>query len=840
MGPRTSVWPARLGGPGAGGGDGESALDGAAQAAQVGEVVDDPAEVPPDLVPGAPDADLLQRAEDARAAEPPETPKRRDGGSPEPVADPDTLLVLFDDGASHDEIAAALDDAGVEGEPIDGIAAAEIRRDGRDADDVETAFEDDPLFTAVEPNLIRSATATPNDPQMGNQRTALETIDVPAAWNVADRTAKVTVAVLDTGVDLDHPDLRPNLVAGRDIVHNDASPGDDDGHGTMTAGLIGAVTDNGIGIAGVAWNARIMPVKVLDGQGNGTDAQIASGIVWATDHGAKVINMSLGGVGSSATLDNAVRYARTHDVVVVAAAGNDGSTIPHYPAAAPGVIGVTATDARGNFAWFSDHGPWISLAAPGIDVRTTTAAAGAVASTGTGTGTSFSSPLVAGTVALLRERHTAWSAARVAAQLTRTARDAGPAGLDNAYGYGIVDAAAALGVAPQAPVAPPPDRTGDAGNFVTEAELISDDLTVSETIGYEFDEDWFAFDVPAPGLVDIVVGSPPLLPDPGVRAHEFDAMFEVFAPNGLRVGPEVDAFLPGETEGTTLSLAAGRHTVRVRSWLGSAGPEPYQLFFDLRPTAAASSWTAAATVDGLTGPPATGDFDADGDVDVATGTDESIGVAWNEGGELAAPESYPASGAASLAAVDLDGASAHPATELVGASDVWRWTGDGFAATPLGFDRGSPAAGGDLNGDGRLDLVDVSTGKVQVHAQQAGGTWAEPTDVAIAPLTSAGSLAVGDVSADGHADLVVTGTDANGAAQVVRLLQAGGTLGEATALTGADGAGPAKAAAIGDVDGDGRADVAVLHDGKVGVYSQSADGRLGREAVLPAPDAAAG
>jgi type VII secretion-associated serine protease mycosin len=870
--------------PGLGGSGGSDQADGAANAAQIGELTDHPAEEPPDVEFDAPDVDMVQRAEDARSAAEPETPKvaglgeQATGDDVQPRVDPDTVLVSFDAEASDDEIADTLADAGLDGTPIGGIAAAEVQLDGQDRADVEAALEGEPSVDKVEPNHIRTATANPNDPQLANQRSrGLDAINVPAAWNVADTTSKVTVAVLDTGIDLDHPDLTPNRVAGRDTVAEDNAPNDVDGHGTMTAGIIGAATNNGRGVAGVAWNARIMPIKVLADNGDGTDADIAQGITWATDHGAKVINMSLSGTGSSATLANAVRYAINRNVVVVASAGNDGSTVAHYPAAYPGVIAVAATDAQGRFAWFSTHGSWITLAAPGINVRTTTLGAGAATSVGDGTGTSFSAPLVAGVAALVRERHTAWKADRVAAELIRTARDAGPAGVDNAYGYGIVDAAAALGVAPKAPVAPAPDRSGDAGNFVSEARNLPIGFPLIETIGYELDEDWFTFEVTTAGTYDVMVLPPAVLPDPQIRTFELDPMAELFDANGLRVGPEVDVGLPGEREDVVANLAPGRYTVRIRSWLGSAGPEPYNIGIAGPSSATVSSWASTGKVDGLDGDPVTGDFNGDGDVDVATAAgDDGITVAWNEDGTLGSTQTYGGASvpAGTLTAANLD---SEPGDELISTGDTWTWDGSTFVTEPLGFSLGSSAAAGDLTGDGRVDLVDVDreSGNIRLRAGRAAdaaggsgsgttsttetpdsssdasdtpdtpdtsdttatteapaaaaGPWAEPTDVAVAPLTSATGVAMGDTSGDDKADLLVTdGT------KVVRLVQqAGGTLATAAALETSAGV---RAVGIGDVNGDGRRDVVVLHDAQVGVLSQGADGALGAEQALPAPE----
>jgi hypothetical protein len=376
-------------------------------------------------------------------------------------------------------------------------------------------------------------------------------------------------------VDADHPELAAALVPGFDAVHEDSQPEDDNGHGTAVAGVIGAATGNGVGIAGVAWNARIMPVKVLGANGIGTDVDIAQGIVWAADHGADVINLSLGGPGSSTALDQAVAYAQSKDAVVVAAAGNESSPALHYPAGAPGVLGVTATDAAGRFAWFSNHGPWVMLAAPGIDIRTTASAPGATPALANETGTSFSSPIVAGVAALLRERHPAWGWDSVAWELVRTARDAGPAGIDDSYGYGIVDAAAALGVSPQSPNAQP-NLTGDAGNLPSAARPLTVGTPIQETIGYETDEDWFTFRLTETSDVTVTVTPPPLAD--GLRAQEIDPIVELYDDFGpVRT---VDTTFAGEAETFTLRLGATTPSVdalRVRSYTGSAGPAPYTI-----------------------------------------------------------------------------------------------------------------------------------------------------------------------------------------------------------------------------------------------------------------------
>ena len=186
----------------------------------------------------------------------------------------------------------------------------------------------------------------------------LSTIRLPQAWDVSHGSLGVVVAVVDTGVSLGRRpvDADPpgrNFVAGNADAHDDSVIG----HGTLVAGIAAATTNNGIGIAGAAWNASVLPVKVLDSRGFGTDSQVAAGVVWAADHGADVINLSLGGPTSGEVLCDAIAYAQSQDALVVASAGNGANGRLNYPAACPGVVAVSATDANGDFASFSSFGP---------------------------------------------------------------------------------------------------------------------------------------------------------------------------------------------------------------------------------------------------------------------------------------------------------------------------------------------------------------------------------------------------------------------------------------------------------------------------------------------------
>jgi subtilisin family serine protease len=225
---------------------------------------------------------------------------------------------------------------------------------------------------------------------------ALTVIGAPEAWSsVPDDAPDVIVAVIDSGVCLDHPDLQGEILAGYDFVQDDSIPQDDFGHGCGVAGIIAANIDNGLGIAGVAPNAQIMPLRVLDGNGLGTYSDVAAAIVRAVDDGAGIINLSLGGINTSTTLQNAIDYAIAQDVLVIAAAGNTGGSVL-YPAAYDPVVAVASVDSDLQISGFSSRGAEIDLLAPGRNILTTTNGS----SYTNVSGTSFSAPHVTGVAAL--------------------------------------------------------------------------------------------------------------------------------------------------------------------------------------------------------------------------------------------------------------------------------------------------------------------------------------------------------------------------------------------------------------------------------------------------------
>lgn len=253
-----------------------------------------------------------------------------------------------------------------------------------------------PGVAFAEPNGIARASFVPDDALYATDQWGPQKINCPAAWDITTGDPGVIIAIIDTGVNLTHPDLVGKTVAGYDFVNDDTDPSDDQGHGTHCAGIAAANTNNATGIAGVGYNCSIMPVKVLGADGFGTYANIASGVDFAVANGAHVISMSLGGGGSSATLETAVNNAWANNILVVAAAGNSNTTAPSYPAYYASTIAVastTTTDARSSF---SNYGPWVDVAAPGSGIISTR-----FAGYDSLNGTSMACPHVAGLAGLL-------------------------------------------------------------------------------------------------------------------------------------------------------------------------------------------------------------------------------------------------------------------------------------------------------------------------------------------------------------------------------------------------------------------------------------------------------
>ncbi|MBZ6484024.1 S8 family peptidase [Priestia aryabhattai] len=248
----------------------------------------------------------------------------------------------------------------------------------------------------VEPNYIFKASYVPNDSfypfQYGPQK-----VQAPSAWDVTRSNSSIKIAIVDTGVQLNHPDLTLKLLPGYNFVDGNTNPSDGNGHGTHVAGIASAATNNVSGIAGMAPLASILPLRALDNTGNGTLTNIANAIIYAADQGAQVINLSLGGSQGSVTLENAINYAWGKGSTILAAAGNEGSNTLTYPAYYENVIAVGSTDSNDQKSSFSNYGTWVEVAAPGSNILSTYIGSNYAYLSGT----SMACPHVAGLAALL-------------------------------------------------------------------------------------------------------------------------------------------------------------------------------------------------------------------------------------------------------------------------------------------------------------------------------------------------------------------------------------------------------------------------------------------------------
>jgi thermitase len=335
------------------------------------------------------------------SAAPAAQPQRPDINAP---AVPGQYVIKFKPGTAANDRSNAIQGQG--GRTFDRIA-------GMDADAVEfpalrngnpiaagallAALKRNPNVEYVEPNYIYKADFTPNDPGR-TQQYAWDRIQAYQAWDTTQGNSSAVIAVVDTGIQRSHPDLDAKIVAGYDYVQNDTAPDDGNGHGTHVAGTSAAETNNSAGGAGTCPNCRLMPVRVLDSSGSGTLVNVANGINFAANNGAKVINLSLGGSGS-ATLQSAVDNAWSKGVFLACAAGNSNtsSTASAYPGAYPNCFAVastTNTDARSSF---SNYGSWVEAAAPGSNIYSTWLNSGY----NTISGTSMATPHVAGLAGLL-------------------------------------------------------------------------------------------------------------------------------------------------------------------------------------------------------------------------------------------------------------------------------------------------------------------------------------------------------------------------------------------------------------------------------------------------------
>jgi len=320
---------------------------------------------------------------------------------------------------------------------------------------------------AAEPNFVRRLTALPTDPYAdGNW--ALEQIRAFAAWELDPGELGMIVAVVDSGIKAGHPDLAGRILPGWDFQGDDDNAEDPTfgaSHGTMVSGIIAAAGNNAIGVAGLLWNGRILPVRAFNTSGTSTAFEVSQAILYAAGlpnssgqlpaEPARVINLSFATTSASAVERDACDAARSAGALLVAASGNNATSAVHYPAGYDSVMGVGATDLSGARAGYSNYGSWIDLVAPGGSawngVRVVTVEAGSVHGYGFANGTSFAAPHVSGVAALVLGVRD-YTPAQLAQLLSDTAQDVGSLGFDLFTGHGVVDAYRAVATAIGEPI----------------------------------------------------------------------------------------------------------------------------------------------------------------------------------------------------------------------------------------------------------------------------------------------------------------------------------------------------------------------------------------------------
>lgn len=840
-----------------------------------------PAQAAPEPSPADPSPDVHTTPFSAPPEHAPRTapplPELQTPAAPEEAGyAPDHVLVRFATTASPSQQRSSLSALGTQVEDVvDGTGWVQVDVGDQDPTAVVAKLDADPQVADVQLDHVRHAFAVPNDPYVQSVP-YFDLLRLPRAWDTSTGTGTV-VAVLDTGVFGTHPELAGSVLAGTDLIGNDSDPEDVAGHGTLVAGVIAAHANNADGAAGAAYGAKILPVKVLDDTGSGTDSTVAAGITWATSHGADVINLSLGGPDPAPVVLTAIQSAVAAGVVVVAAAGNEGTDVPMYPAAyAPqvdGLLAVSATDDYGSLTDFSSWGDWVTLAAPGYQVVGPSASGWYT----TGTGTSFAAPFVSGAAALVVAHSPALTPAAVEQRLVSTATDAGPRGIDPYYGRGVLDAAAAVTAADTYPAAPgvpldraPTDPGGSDDTRATARSLPGGGSTA--TLSPEGDVDWYRVDAPSAGWYVVQVD---ITPTPGVGVQLVadvevrNAAGDIVASASTGGNPTAQAFVPVPAAGTfyveiseadgaistdtyTITAAPGTAPPFTRTHQ-STPPDTYDgpiavgdVTGDGRADAVsaplqgsaldvyagqAGGTVAAPTLVALPSGTFNGsgiagvDVNGDGRMDVVAATTTGVQVFTQPlAGGLVAGTSLSFADAQKVVAADIDGDGDQDlvlTSWTAGGAQVAKNNGTGTFTLGAVVPSSIWIAVGDVTRDGRPDIVDVS----QYFAQKPDGTFADPVAL---PSTGFGlwrTLAIADVTGDGFADVIRPSASNNGLVQVDSM--------QANQTFAASHSYPAyeipDVIATGDVTGDGRTDVVVTNSGWLGitVLPQKSDGTLG-------------
>ena len=413
----------------------------------------------------------------------------------------DELLVGFHAGVSDADAEDGYKSHGASKvEKLRGLNVHRVKVPPQALEAIENALAKRKEVKFVERNRQVASTLSPNDPSYGTQW-HLPKIGAPQAWDVTQGSSSVVVAVVDSGIYAAHPEFAGKLVPGYNFVDNNTNTEDVYGHGTWVAGVLAATGNNAVGVAGVTWQSRIMPVRVSNSTGVAYLSAIANGMTWAADHGAKVVNISFYGVAGSPSVTSAAQYVLSKGGIVVAAAGNCACL--DSTAENPYMLSVAGTDQNDARWTSSSQGNYVDLSAPAVSLPTTNRGGGYV----TVQGTSFSAPIVAGVLALMRAANPQLSPTDLKNLLLANTDDKGPTGWDSSFGFGRVNAyravaAATASVVPPDTAAPtvaigsPTGGTTVTGS-VTVAVTASDNTSVSAVDLY-VNGNYFASDTAAP------------------------------------------------------------------------------------------------------------------------------------------------------------------------------------------------------------------------------------------------------------------------------------------------------------------------------------------------------
>jgi subtilisin family serine protease/putative cell wall-binding protein len=480
-----------------------------------------------------------------------------------------------------------------------------VRTNGASVEATVKQLSKDPAVAWAEPDYVMQVEAIAVNDPLSSKQYSLDRMRVRDAWSVT-KGGTALIGVVDTGVQFNHPDLAGRLVAGYDFVNGDSNATDDNGHGTWVSGILAGNPNNGVGVAGITWTNKVLPVKVMDATGHGYSSNVAEGIDYAVSRGAKIINMSIGGFEYSYAVKGAVDRAWAAGAVIVAAAGNYRTSQPSYPAAYDHVISVSATQADDEFTNWSNYGGTLDVSAPGAAVTTANCTVSPCIHSTWGayidiSGTSFSTPNTAGVVALIMARYPSYTNQQVVDRLLSTTDDLGFRGWDDRYGRGRVNAYRAVGGSPAA-IAPQAGDSAEPNDGAPTARALAFG-TIRPNNYPAGDADFFSFSAPRAGRIDVSVT--PIIDSsrPEKSALSFDPMLELWV-DGTLVKKVDDPSSSATVERVSYQASgAKRIVIGIRNWLPNGVKPAYTLtsaFVDnVKPVV-----TGRAPASGATGLPA--------------------------------------------------------------------------------------------------------------------------------------------------------------------------------------------------------------------------------------------